>query len=126
LENCSNNPNHQVDNDGLEEFVLNLNLSGLSVSNLAGLGFGAQLNSDAANLGQGASRDIPIPPSGTFVNKMLFGSRLGHDNDYFKITSMAGDTHTTIVATPEPSSVILLGTIGLAALHLMRKRARRA
>ena len=163
LENCSNNPNHQVDNDGLEEFILfefstpvdpttvkvttttsgggdtdasywlggnagqNLNLTGLSISNLAGLGFGAQINSDAANLGQGASRDIPIPPAGTFVNKMLFGARLGHDNDYFKITSMSGDTPTTTVSSvPEPSSVILLGTVALAALQVARKRARRA
>ena len=107
----------------------NLDLTGTTVLGLAGLGFGSQVNDEVA--GNQGDRNVSITPSGSYVNKLLFGARYGSTSDrddYFKIRSMQGDTPTTTTfnTAPEPSSVILLGTVGLVALHLVRKRARRA
>jgi hypothetical protein len=100
----------------------NLNLAGTSVAGLAGLGFGGHTPDDGGILAQNGYRDVSIPPNGAFVNKMLFGSRYGQSNDFFKITSMVGSFNGG-GAVPEPSSVVLLGTVALIAARMIRKRS---
>ncbi|MCX6629959.1 MAG: PEP-CTERM sorting domain-containing protein [Candidatus Solibacter sp.] len=152
-ENCTN-PDHQVDNSTLDEFVLlefsapvdpasvditstssggldvsywlggtagqNLNLTGSLTSSLAGLGFGLINDNPTALTG---SRTVDLTggvPAGT-VNAILFGGKLGDNNDFFKVGGMAGSTAT---AVPEPSSVILLCTVTLLGLRFSRRAKR--
>ena len=101
----------------------NMNLAGTSVAGLTGLGFGARVDDSASNLAQNAFRDVTIPPTGVYVNKMLFGAKYLDSNDYFKLTSMGGSTFDGGGGSiPEPSTVVLLGTVTLFVLNAVRKR----
>jgi hypothetical protein len=99
-----------------------LNLAGVSVANLSTLGFTGTRNDSNSSSGTSRTIDLTVGnPPGT-VNAILFGaSYLNSDGilDYFKIGNMGGTA-----SVPEPSSVLLLATVGLAALHLARRSKR--
>ena len=153
-EDCTN-PNHQVDNNMFDEYILfefsspidpstvnitstytgdldvtywlggtagqTMNLTGLTTS-LTGLGFGVQND----NLGTATgSRTVDLSggvPAGP-VNAILFGAKYLDSDDYFKVGGMAGIS-TVTTAVPEPSSVILLLTAGLAGWRWSRRAKR--
>jgi hypothetical protein len=108
----------------------NLNLTGNTVANLASLGFGARTNNNAnADLCNGCSRDVALTPTSTGVTKLIFGAAYtGGSDDYFALSSMIADpvaaSSSFANPVPEPSSLVLLATIGLACVHLA-KRSRR-
>ena len=92
----------------------NMNLTGLTIGNLASLGFGGISNNPGSAVG---SRDVDLTaglPSG-YVNAILFGPKSSDTNDYFTIGSMTGQP------APEPSSVILLFTVAALGLKLRRR-----
>ena len=92
----------------------NMNLTGLTIGNLASLGFGSVNNSQGSAIG---SRDVDLTaglPSG-YVNAILFGPKSNDNDDYFKIGSMTG------MPAPEPSSWILLFTVAALGLKFGRR-----
>jgi hypothetical protein len=92
----------------------NMDLTGLTTANLAGLGFGSVNNNGGTPAG---SRDVDLTaglPYG-YVNAILFGPKSNDNDDYFKIGSMTG------MPAPEPSSWILLFTVAALGLKLGRR-----
>ena len=104
----------------------NLDLTGTSVAALTGLGFGNRVdNEDNLNLARNGYRDVSIAPVGQYVNKMIFGAQYLEGDDFFKMTSLGGSTFNGGGGSvPEPSSIVLLGTVGAVVLRVLSKRAR--
>jgi hypothetical protein len=93
-----------------------LNLSGLSIGSLAGLGFGGKIDDTTSASGNPRTVDLT---SGA-VNSVFFGAQYGAGDldDRFKIESMS------VNAVPEPATLSLLGG-ALLALGVYRRRARK-
>jgi len=60
----------------------NLNLTGVSLSGLSGLGLTNRQDNDTNSSGR------TVTLSGIQGNSLLFGARVGSDNDYFDISSL--------------------------------------
>jgi hypothetical protein len=103
----------------------NLSLTGKTVADLTSLGFGAKNDNTSSATG---SRTVDLTagiPAGA-VNKILFGTKYGDNDDYFKIGSMAGTYSAPVSGVPEPSSITLLATIALAGVGLAARRRKSA
>lgn len=97
----------------------NLDLTGETYADLAGLGFGSRMDDYSNNSGD--ARTVSVNQSN--VNAILFGARIQETTtteyiDAFKISKVSASVDTI----PEPSSA-LLGLVGASALFLRRRRA---
>lgn len=94
------------------------NLDGLSYSQLAGLGFGAE--QVVNNFRSSSAISVAINAPATGVNALLFGAKrgvaAGTEIDAFKVKSICA-----VTAIPEPSAAVL-GLLGVGALCLRRRR----
>jgi len=153
--NC-NPPNHEVDNSGHDDFVLfqfntpvsnatvvlnpvcncgytdstyytgtgSAAISGLSLAQLSTVGFGSGTNRNGGNSQQ------TFTLSGSGYTSILLGADVAgphFGDDYFKIGSLTWTTGNEPPGTPEPSSVISLGTgLGLLVCWARRKRGNSA
>jgi hypothetical protein len=102
----------------------NPDLTSKTVANLAALGFGARTNNNTGtgqDLCNGCSRDVALTPTNIGFTKLIFGAAYsgGGSDDYFTMTSMVANY------VPEPSSVILFGTVALGCLYLAKRRIAR-
>ena len=98
-----------------------LNLGGLTLGGLAGLGFGSAINNDSTISDN--ARAVSLVSNQ--VNSVLFGARLNGDSDIdrFKI---AGMTVEKMDGIPEPATfgLIGLGLITAGAVRLRKERNR--
>ena len=96
----------------------NLDLTGKTLTQLAGLGLTDLQNDDSTVSSLG--RIVTL--SSIQGNSLLFGGRVGGDSsaDYFKISGLTVDT-TTQQAAPEPATMGLIGG-ALVAISLIRRR----
>ena len=96
----------------------NLNLTDNTVANLTALGFGARINKNSGtDLCNGCSRDVALAPPTVGFTKLIFGGAYSSgSDDYFYVSSLTANS------LPEPSSVILFGTVAAGCLYLARKR----
>jgi len=95
------------------------NLTGLTEATLpAGL---TRFDSDTTTSAN--PRTVAIDGS-TSANVLIFGARIGHTNDYFKIVTVATDPPSGDTPTPEPGTLALIGG-ALLALGMYRKHAVR-
>ena len=101
----------------------NLDLTSKTVGDLTALGFGARTNDNTGqDLCNGCSRDVALTSTGIGFKKLVFGGAYsggGGGYDFFTINSMTANY------VPEPSSVILFGTVALGCLHLVKRRIAR-
>jgi hypothetical protein len=146
-------PAHQVDNAGENDFILFLfsaaidplsllidpynswdrdvsyytgniasgNLTGLRLSDLSALGFGAQQN----NNGSVSSSARTVSLTSGYVNALLVAPSIPNSDgntDRFKLTSLTGDYRTPPSNdVPEPATFALMG-VALAAAGLWRRK----
>jgi PEP-CTERM motif len=154
--NCGS-PNHQVDNVGVDDWILftfsaavditsvridpwgtydrdvsyyvgnvttPLNLTGVTYAGLTARGFGTRWD-NTADASDAARNVQPIYGlnGSEYVNAILVGGQMYSDqDDWFKITSISGNTRTTNTV-PEPTTLVLFG---LGAAMAVRRRTARA
>ena len=98
------------------------NLAGLGLSDLSGLGFGAQQNSNST-----VSSDArTVSLTSGYVNAILVAPSISNSDgsvDRFKFKSLSGDFQTPGNDVPEPSTFALMGA-GLVAAGLMRRKQK--
>lgn len=96
-----------------------VNLTGVSLAGLAGLGFSGPTHNDST--ASADPRSVVINGSG--LNAVLFGARLGGDSyvDRFKIQSMTASLSEDPI--PEPATFVMIGTalVGLGCLRRVRR-----
>lgn len=95
-------------------------LGGLRLSDLGGLGFGAQQNDNSTS----SSDARTVSLTSGYVNALLIAPSVPNSDgqvDRFKLTSLAGDYRVPGGNVPEPSTFALLGA-GLVAVGLMRRK----
>jgi hypothetical protein len=89
-----------------------LNLTGVTVGGLAGLGF----TNTGFNDNVSGFDPVTLPINSPFVNSMLFGPEQSSNDDKFKVAAMT-------VNTPEPATLSLVGGV-LIALGVLGRRRR--
>lgn len=96
------------------------NLAGLGLSDLSGLGFGAQQNDNSTVSSSGRTVNL----TSGYVNAILIAPSIANSDgsvDRFKFKSLTGDFRTPGNEVPEPSTFALMG-VGLVAAGMMRRK----
>lgn len=89
-------------------------LQGETYSTLNSLGFESPTTNNYS--GSSTSRTVPLTGNNS-VNALLFGARVDHSNDAFKITSLSVQR-----SVPEPGSLLLLGLALMGLGSRLRRR----